>query len=91
MPRTVRVGEDAKSRLEELRAEIHPRTGQRVTQQELLTQLSNDAYEARDGVISPFRKSTVPLSGDEKEAVRRGRFASSAESSHRDVDDALYD
>ena len=39
MATAVKVDEDAKSRLEELQAEIRLRAGTRVTQQELLTRL----------------------------------------------------
>ncbi|MDB2244987.1 hypothetical protein PM076_01035 [Halorubrum ezzemoulense] len=39
MATAVKVDEDAKSRLEELQAEIRLRTGKRVTQQELLSRL----------------------------------------------------
>ena len=62
-----------------------------MTQQELLTRLIDDAYASRDAVIDSFRESTVPLSEEEKKTMRRGRFASSAESSQEDIDDTLYD
>ena len=90
MPTAVKVEEGAKSRLEELQAEIRLRTGRKVTQQELLTRLIDDAYESRDAVIDSFRESTVPLSEDEKEAMRRGRFASGTETDEEDIDEILY-
>jgi hypothetical protein len=64
---------------EELQAEIRLRTGRKVTQQELLTRR-----------IDSFRESTVPLSEDEKEKMRRGRFASGVETEEEDIDDILY-
>jgi len=90
MTTAVKVEEDAKSRLEELQAEIRLRTGTKVTQQELLTRLIDDAYESREAVIDSFRASTVPLSEDEKERMRRGRFSSGVETDEEDIDDILY-
>jgi hypothetical protein len=90
MSTAVKVDEDAKSRLEELQAEIRLRTGTKVTQQELLSRLIDDAYESRDAVIDSFRESTVPLSDTEKEAMRDGRFSSGVETDEDDIDDILY-
>lgn len=91
MTTAVKVDEDAKSRLEELQAEIRLRTGRTVTQQALLTRLIDDAYESRDAVIDSFRESTVPLSDAEKEAMHEGRVASGVETNEDDIDDILYD
>ncbi|MCW8173077.1 hypothetical protein [Natrialba swarupiae] len=90
MATAVKVDEDAKSRLEELQAEIRLQTGSKVTQQELLTRLIDDAYESRDDVIDSFRESTVPLSEDEKKTMRRGRISSGVETDESDIDDVLY-
>lgn len=90
MATAVKVDEDAKSRLEELQAEIRLRTGTNVTQQELLTRLIDDAYESRDEVIDSFRESTVPLTEEQKEAMRRGQFSSGVETDEEDLDDVLY-
>jgi hypothetical protein len=73
MATAVKVDEDAKSRLEELQAEIRLTTGRNVTQQELLTRLIDDAYESREEVIDSFRDTAVPLSAEEKEQMHRGR------------------
>jgi len=90
MPTAVKVDQSAKSRLEELQAEIRLRTGQNVTQQELLSRLIDDAYESRDEVIDSFRASTVPLSPENKDAMQQGRFSSGAETTEEDIDDILY-
>jgi hypothetical protein len=90
MATAVKVDEDAKDRLEELQAEIRLRTGRSVTQQALLTRLIDDAYESREAVIDSFRESTVPLSDDEKAAMREGRSASGVETDEDDIDDILY-
>ena len=90
MPTAVKVDEEAKSRLEELQAEIRLRTGERVTQQDLLTRLIDDAYESREAVIDSFREETVPLSEAEKETMRSGRFSSGVETDEEDIDEVLY-
>ena len=90
MATAVRLDEEAKSRLEELQAEIRLRTGEQVTQQDLLTRLIDDAYESREAVIDSFREETVPLSTTEREAMRRGRFSSGVETDEEDIDEALY-
>ena len=90
MATAVKVDEDAKSRLEELQAEIRLQTGEPVTQQQLLTRLIDEAYESREEVIDSFRESTVPLSCSEKEAMRRGRVSSGTETTEDDIDDSLY-
>ena len=90
MATAVKVDEDAKSRLEELQAEIRLRTGKRVTQQELLSRLIGDAYDSRDEVIDSFRSSTLPLSEEEKEQMRQGRVSSGVETDEEDIDDVLY-
>ena len=90
MATAVKVDEDAKSRLEELQAEIRLQTGRNVTQQELLTRLIDDAYESREDIIDSFRESMVPLSDAQKAAMRRGRFRSGVETDESDIDDVLY-
>ncbi len=87
---TIEVDEDVKTRLEELQAEIRLRAGKKVTQQELLTRLIDDAYESREAVIDSFRDSTVPLSEDEKDQMREGRFSSGVETDEEDIDEVLY-
>ena len=91
MATAVKVDEDAKSRLEELQAEIRLRAGTRVTQQELLTRLIDDAYESRAEVIDSFRESTVPLSDAEKRQMQEGRVSSGVETDEDDIDDILYE
>jgi hypothetical protein len=90
MATVVKIDEDAKARLEELQAEIRLRTGEKVTQQKLLSRLIDDAYESREDVIDSFRESTVPLSGAEKETMRTGRISSGVETDEEDIDDILY-
>jgi len=90
MATAVKVDADAKARLEELQAEVRLRTGTKVTQQELLTRLIDDAYESLDAVVDSFRESTVPLSAAEREAMQQGRISSGVETDEDDVDEFLY-
>lgn len=90
MTTAVKVTDTAKSRLEELQAEIRLRTGRNVTQQELLTRLIGDAYASRAAVIDSFRESTVPLSEAQKDAMQGGRFRSGSETDEGDIDEILY-
>ena len=90
MTPAVNVTDDAKSRLEELQAELRLRTGQRITQQALLSRLINDAYESREEVIDSFREERVPLSDDEIERMREGRIRSGVSTDEDDIDEILY-
>lgn len=91
MTTAVKVDDDAKSRLEELQAEIRLETGTKVTQQELLSRLIDDAYGSKDDVIESFRESTVPLTKAEKERIRQGRFSSGVETDEEEIDEILYE
>lgn len=90
MTTAVKLDDGAKSRLEELQAEIRLKTGRNVTQQDLLGRLIDDAYESRDEIIDSFRESTVPLTEEEKKAIQRGRVSSGVETDEDDIDDILY-
>lgn len=90
MGTAVKVDADAKSRLEELQAEIRLETGEKITQQELLSRLIDDAYESREEIIESFRDTSVPLSEAEKTAMGEGRIQSGVETDEDDIDDILY-
>lgn len=90
MAQAVKLNDDAKEQLEELQAEIRLRTGESVTQQELLSRLINDAYDSRTDVIDSFRDTHVPLSDAQKARMRDGRFSSGTEIDESDIDDILY-
>ena len=89
MTTPVEVDEDAKSRLEELQAEIRRQTGRRVTQQALLSRLIEESYASRATLIDSFRQDKVPLSADEIAQMQRGRIRS-GEHTDDDIDDILY-
>jgi hypothetical protein len=90
MATAVKVDEGAKSRLEELQAEIRLRTGESVTQQELLSRLIDEAYTSREELIDSFRSAAVPLSEAQKAQMREGRISSGVETDEEDIDEILY-
>lgn len=90
MSKAVKVTEDAKSRLEELQAEIRLETGRSVTQQELLSRLIDDAYESRAEVVDSFRESTASLSEEEVAAFFEPTFDSGVETDEDEIDEILY-
>jgi len=90
MATAVKMDEEAKSRLEELQAEIRLKTGQKVTQQEILSELVADAYESHSEFVDSFRETTVPLTEDEKEVLGESRFDSGVETDEEDIDEILY-
>lgn len=90
MATAVKMDEETKAHLEELQAEIRLRAGEKVTQQEILERLVEDAYESKSEFVDSFRSTTVPLSEEEKEAARSGMISSGVETDEDDIDDILY-
>lgn len=90
MATAVKVDEESKARLEELQARIRLEADTKVTQQELLSRLIDDAYDSQADVVESFRESTVPLSDEQKAAMQRGRISSGVETDEDDIDDILY-
>lgn len=90
MATAVKMDEETKDHLEELQAEIRLRTGQKVTQQEILERLVDDAYESKSEFVDSFRSTTVPLTEEEKATMQSGRFDSGVETDEEDIDDILY-
>ena len=89
MATAVKMDEDTKSKLEELQAAIKLRTGEKVTQQEVLEQLVESAYTSRAAFIDSFRDSTA-LSDDELAAFNEGQISSGVETDEDDIDEILY-
>jgi len=90
MSTAVRLDEDAKSKLEELQAEIKLKTEKEVTQQEIFTRLIESAVDSQTEFVDSFRDGTWSLSEQEIEALNQGRFASGVETDEEDIDDILY-
>jgi hypothetical protein len=90
MATSVKMDEETKEQLERLQAEIKLQTGKRVTQQELLTRLVEDAIESKEQLIDSFREKRVPVSDAEREAFHDGTISSGVETREEDIDDILY-
>jgi len=90
MSTAVKMDDAAKSKLEELQAEIRLKTGTKVTQQELLTRLIESAVESRTEFVDSFRDGKTSLSETEIRAFNAGTVASGAETDEADIDDVLY-
>ncbi|MDV7349656.1 hypothetical protein R3751_07685 [Halorubrum distributum] len=90
MSSAVKMDEDAKSKLEELQAEIRLKTGKKVTQQEILSTLIQSAVDSRAEFVDSFRDGTTALNETELEEFNRGTIASGVETTEDDIDDILY-
>lgn len=90
MATSVKMDDDTKSRLERLQAEIRLETGKRVTQQEILARLVENAIESKADLIDSFREQRVPLADSEREAFHEGMVTSGVTTTEEDIDDVLY-
>jgi predicted transcriptional regulator len=90
MATSVKMDDDTKSRLERLRAEIRLETGCRVTQQELLARLVENAIESKAELVDSFREQRVPLADAERETFHEGVVSSGVTTTEADIDDVLY-
>ena len=90
MATSVKIDEETKSRLEQLQAQIKLETGRKVTQQELLRRLVDDAFTSTSELIESFRETDVSLSDEEIEAFLSGTTAGGDPVDEEDIDHALY-
>lgn len=90
MTTSVKMDDDTKSRLERLQAEIRLQTGKRVTQQEILARLVENAIESKDDLLDSFREERVPISEGERETFHEGMVSSGKKTAEDDIDDVLY-
>lgn len=90
MATSVKMDDETKSRLERLQAEIRLKTGKRVTQQDILARLVENAIETKDDLVDSFREERVPVSESEREAFHEGMVSSGVTTTEEDIDDVLY-
>ena len=90
MSTAVEIDDETKSKLEELQAEIRLKTGKKVTQQELLSELIDMVTDSRSEFVDSFRDSNSKLTEAEIERFNKGRFKSGVETCEEDIDDILY-
>lgn len=90
MTTSVKIGEAAKDRLEQLQAEIRLETGRSVTQQELLDRLIDRQYESREAIVDEYRDEWEGLTDEEIERWLSGA-GSWGGGEPADLDEARYD
>jgi len=90
MATSVKMDDDTKSRLERLQAEIRLKTGNRVTQQEVLARLVENAIESKADLVDSFREERVPVSEDDRDRFHEGMVSSGTATREDDIDDILY-
>jgi len=90
MSTAIKIDDEAKSKLEELQAEIRLKTGKRITQQELLSALIDKVVDSRSEFVDSFRGDSPELTEEEIEQLNEGRFASGVETDEEDIDEILY-
>jgi hypothetical protein len=87
----VKIDEEAEAELEELQAEIKLKTGTKITQQELLSQLIRSAADNLSEVIDSFRNGQVALSKTDIEQFNQGMISSGVETDESDIEEILYE
>lgn len=91
MATSVKMDDVTKSRLERLQAEIRLKTGHKVTQQEILARLVENAIESKMDLVDSFREERVPVSQTERETFHGGMVSSGVTTSEEDIDGVLYE
>ena len=91
MATAVKMSEDTKSQLEELQAEIRLKTGEKVTQQEILERLVDSAVRSQTAFVDSFRDSAEVLSADEIDQFSAGTISSGVTTDEEDIDEILYE
>lgn len=84
------MDDDTKDRLERLQAEVRLKTGKRVTQQEILSRLVEQAIESKADLVDSFRRERVPVADGERESFHEGMVSSGEKTTEEDIDDVLY-
>lgn len=92
MATSVKIDERAKSRLEELQAEIKLETGTKVTQQELLDRIVEHAFDSKEELIDSFRIDDEwdGLSEEEIEQWLSETTATGNPVDEEEIDEVLY-
>lgn len=91
MATSVKLGEDAKDKLEQLQAELRLERGRKVSQQELLDRIVSREFESKAALFESFEDDFEGLSDEEIEAFLSNTFESGAETAEDDIDRVLYE
>ncbi len=90
MGTTVRVRDEDKEKLERLRAQATLSSGEKVTQEQLLRLLLDDALSRGESFFSDVFGPKLPLSDEEFEKVKGLITDWGVETSSHDIDRVLY-
>ena len=90
MSTAVKMDEEAKAELEALQAKIKLKTGKKVTQQEILSQLLRSVTDDRSTFIDSFRDGEVALDDSAIEQFNKGQISSGIETDEAEIDEILY-
>jgi hypothetical protein len=92
MATSVKMDERTKSRLEELQALVKLATGRKVSQQELLDRLVEQAYDSREAFVESFEEDDEweGLGEEEIERWLSGTISSGSSIEEEDIDEVLY-
>lgn len=85
---SVKIDQETKARLEELRAEIRLETGTSVTQQELLDRIVAGA--SREDLFDEFRDEFEGLDEEERERFHSNTSDWGVDTADDDIDEILY-
>jgi hypothetical protein len=91
MATSVKLGEDAKDKLEQLQAELRLEREAKVSQQELLDRIVSREFESKEALFDSFENDFEGLSDEEIEAFLSNTFDSGVETTEDDVDRILYE
>lgn len=91
MATSVKMDEETKSILERLQAEIRLQTGKRVTQQEILARVLEQAIESKSELVDSFRDELVPVSAEDLDRFNTGMISSGKTTTEDDIDDVIYE
>ena len=91
MATSVKLGEDAKDKLEQLQAELRLERGRKVSQQELLDRIVSREFESKAALFDSFEDDFEGLSDEEIEAFLSNTFDSGVETTEDDIDRILYE
>ena len=90
MGTTVRVRDEDKQKLERLRALATCSSGSKVTQEEILGLLLNDALSRGEGFFAEAFGPKLPLSDDNFKKIMRLVTDWGVETSSEEIDETLY-
>lgn len=90
MATSVKLGEDAKDKLEHLQAELRLERGRKVSQQALLDRIVSREFESKGALFDSFEDDFEGLDDEEIEAFLSGTTDWGVTTSEDEIDRILY-